>query len=191
MIECTINFGINRESFIRLKGEILESIPINCPGEESNKNYIVKSFSAGKISYTVNPYQMICTCPDFTKNRIAFEKTNIKRLCKHLKEVLANNCESNLNSAYITELLISFETIRTDTFFIPIDNYGDTGWIVFRKHSDPPTFYFIIRGKEEVRYPRFYIFDYLTRWWKGGRSPFDKEKLVKLLDEYIVETNVI
>ena len=69
---------------------VSEDLRIAKPLSNFNKNVEVKSFSNSEV-YTVNLFEMTCSCIDFKKrHRNEYLKGDIRRLCKHLMSEYKN-----------------------------------------------------------------------------------------------------
>jgi len=67
--------------FYRFGANLMEfSVPLFSRGYDVLKE--VGSASSER-SYEVNLYDFSCTCPDFRKRRLYFERGDIRRICKH------------------------------------------------------------------------------------------------------------
>lgn len=71
--------------------------------------YSITSYSDSSIKYNIDLDNLTCSCPDFVKNRLSYNKDNPLRLCKHLlREILINNIIDK------TPELLFFKTLIED-----------------------------------------------------------------------------
>ena len=133
-------------------------------------------------TYLVNLGQLICSCPDFTKRRFNFEKTDPRRICKHLLDRFKTEDYFNNQDDLIKEVL---ESGRVDTEFytLQINNntriafiYGNTEWVnVYCRNRKPNDKYGIYTGKFNE-----YGLTRSGKYWSYGKAP-PGSKMIKYI----------
>lgn len=126
---------------------------LNIPEAVPEHIEMVRSGWSGE-TYGINLALLACTCPDHLKNRSSFSKNDPRRVCKHLRQKLAQNnlyeiqddlCKSIIDSGWVAQKLYTFWINQKSRIAFM---YGDGEWInIFVRNRKPLDSYGEYSGK--------------------------------------------
>jgi len=112
----------------------IEFVPYILPERLSsfNKNIGIKSSSDPELTYSVNLFDLTCTCPDFYEVRSHYPPNDIRRICKHIHKTILesdiNNLTKNIIGNYRKYRVENYFNFKQDSLNIYI-GYKSGDWV--------------------------------------------------------------
>lgn len=160
--------------------QVPDELKIPIPPIKYNQKIQVES-SSGEGVYGVNLYQMICSCPDYRRNRRSrFYPGDIRRLCKHLSGLYCENMDISSLNEIKQAILVNGYGVKTNFTILHIEELDENVAVTY-DHRDEWWNVFARGKKGEIE--RFGYNTDEKRWSYGESPPKIARELKKVLNK--------